>query len=152
MIWSWCIMGAPHAKRYTTSAAAKWRKPRSKSLHHVENDWYDCAPLPAQLPSTYIRLPPLSLHYPGREERRNPDALLQIDKGGALSKKHVCFDKKKMFRNLLLYQHISGFFPVVLSASHQCCCGAKSSASGLARRTWEWYMYDAQLQWTLACG
>ena len=38
---------------------------------------------------------------PGRDERRNPDALLQIDKGGALSKKHVCFDKKKKSSGIL---------------------------------------------------
>ena len=31
----------------------------------------------------------------GRDVRRNPDAVLQIDKGGAHPKTHVCFDKNK---------------------------------------------------------
>ena len=87
----------------------------------------------------------------GRDERRNPDALLQIDKGGALSKMHVCFDKKK-FRNPLLYQHISGF--LLSSSLHRTSAVAEQSHRRLAfaRRTWEWYMYDAHLQRTLACG
>ena len=62
--------------------------------------------------------------------RRNPDALLQMDKGGALSKKHVCFDKKKSSGILFCTSTYRGF-AVVLSASHQCSCSAKSSATGL---------------------
>ena len=87
----------------------------------------------------------------GRDKRRNPGALLQIDKGGALSKKHVCFDKKK-FRNPLLYQHISGF--LLSSSLHRTSAVAMQSHRRLAfaRRTWEWYMYDAHLRRTLACG
>ena len=69
--------------------------------------------------------------------RRNPDALLQIDKGGPHPKKHVCFDKKKKkkkkekFRIFLLYRHISDF--LLSSSLHrfQCSCSAKSSATGL---------------------
>ena len=54
----------------------------------------------------------------------------QIDKGGVLSKKHVCFDIKKVQESSFVPAHV-GVFAVVLSASHQCSCSAKSSATGL---------------------
>ena len=68
----------------------------------------------------------------------------------AFKKARLLWQKK--FRNPLLCQHIS---EILLSSSlHRTSAVAVQSHRQLAfaRRTWEWYMYDAHLQRALACG
>ena len=88
----------------------------------------------------------------GRDVQGNPDALLQIDKERAYPKEHVCFHKKKKFRNFLS-AHL-GFFAVILWSLHRTSAVAVQSHRRLAfaRRRWDCYMYDAHLQQMLACG
>ena len=67
----------------------------------------------------------------GRNVIRNHDVFLQIDKGEAISKKARLLWQKKINLGIVFIPAHLGFFAVVLSASHQCSCYAKSSATGL---------------------
>ena len=88
----------------------------------------------------------------GRDVWGNPYALLQRDKEGGHPKSMSALTKRKEKVQVLLYHHILNF--LLSSSLHRTGAVAVQSHRRLAfaRRRWDWYMYNAHLQWTLACG
>ena len=73
-------------------------------------------------------------------------------RSSAFKKARLLWQKKKKFRNPLLYRHISGFLLSYTLHRTSVVAVQRHRRLAFARRTWEWYMYDAHLQRTLACG
>ena len=67
----------------------------------------------------------------GRDVIRNPDVLLQIDKGEAHPKTHVCFDKRKKYLGIFFYTSTSRIF----------CCRPLHRTSAVAAQSHRWHSF-----------